>query len=213
VKLSDVLAQGLLRKLKETLPLAIGSTLHSKEGTALFVGKNLMKGATDGGLAMTTLLLPSSILLLAVVDDLRSRKVHNGLTITAMIVALVFSIFVGGWSGFQTALLGGATALALCLPMFVFGVLGGGDVKLLIALGFATSSSAVFDILIYSLLWGALLGLTRIVISGESKQFFANLLHLALFRKSPGSKLHKIPYTVALLFAWLTHMSLNGWGM
>ncbi len=66
--------------------------------------------------------------------DLRSRRIPNWLTMSGIVAGLV----VRGWMGpgpVLSGLLGVALALLLALPFFVAGVLGGGDAKLLMAVG------------------------------------------------------------------------------
>src|SRR5262245_28945235 len=71
----------------------------------------------------------------ACVTDLRSRRIPNVLTFGAAGAALVYGAMTGGWTGLGNAALGWLIgALAFIVP-FALGGLGGGDVKLLAAIG------------------------------------------------------------------------------
>jgi prepilin peptidase CpaA len=71
----------------------------------------------------------------ACVTDLRTRRIPNVLTFGAAATALLAYAIVQGTDGFLLSLGGWAVGTALFLPFFLLGGLGGGDVKLLGALG------------------------------------------------------------------------------
>lgn len=66
--------------------------------------------------------------------DVRERRVPNELTVGGLALALALAAFAG-WSGVLAALAGAGIAFAVALPVFLAGGLGGGDVKLLTAVG------------------------------------------------------------------------------
>jgi prepilin peptidase CpaA len=73
--------------------------------------------------------------LAAAVIDLRTRRVPNALTGGIAGVGLAMALTPWGQVGAGAALAGGLLGLALMLPGYLFGGTGGGDVKLLAALG------------------------------------------------------------------------------
>src|SRR5919108_5231091 len=75
-------------------------------------------------------------LLLAVAawTDYRSRRIPNALTVSGLAVALVLRAVVGA-DAILDGLVGALLAFVLTLPLIVLGVMGGGDAKLLIAIG------------------------------------------------------------------------------
>lgn len=87
---------------------------------------------------------PSDALFLAVVVaytgvclvmDLRSRRIPNWLTVPALVLGLAAHTVMGGWSGLQFSLLGFATGFAVLFVLWLMGGGGGGDVKMMSALG------------------------------------------------------------------------------
>src|SRR4051812_40910201 len=72
---------------------------------------------------------------IAVLTDLRWGRIYNWLTLPAALLGIVASGICFGWSGLLQAILGILAGLLLYGWMFHIGVLGGGDVKLLMALG------------------------------------------------------------------------------
>jgi prepilin peptidase CpaA len=71
---------------------------------------------------------------------------------------MVFHVFMTGASGFLLALSGWAVGLMLFLPFFLLGGMGGGDVKLLAALGAWIGPGDVIWLAIYTSLAGGVLG-------------------------------------------------------
>lgn len=147
------------------------------------------------------------ILFCGMLDDLRSQKVHNKLILVLFFVALLSLIALHGVYALPSALLSFALALAFGIPLVLVGAIGGGDMKLLAVFGLATHISAVLGVAIYSLLWGALLGLVRAGFMGKLQDLVLSTTQLLWVRGATHSAL-KIPYTVALFFGWLTHLTL-----
>ncbi len=107
-----------------------------------------------------SLLVPVAVLTFAsaaVFTDVKSRKIPNWLTVSSFVAALVVHSITGGWGGLLSSLCGFATGFAILLTLFLIGGGGGGDVKLMGAVGAWVGvwptllifvSSAVFVILI-----------------------------------------------------------------
>ncbi len=167
---------------------------------------------TMNGLNVFAFFVPTFILLAGVTDDLLSRKVHNWLVVSAVMVALVFQIFLGGWEAVSLGLLGFASAFFLCLPLVLAKMLGAGDMKLLMAFGLSTNISSVLGVTIFSLVWGALLGLFQALIRGEMKSLLVNTLKIAGMKK-PHGDYHRVPYTIAMFFGWLTQLTMEQTGV
>jgi len=74
-------------------------------------------------------------LVWAAVQDVRTRTIRNELTVAMVVAGLVQSCLATGTVGPGQAALGMAAGFGLGLGMFVLGALGGGDVKLLAAVG------------------------------------------------------------------------------
>ena len=164
-------------------------------------------------LAVLSYLLPSLILIAGLVDDLRSKKVHNWLTLSAAVIAIGSAGLFNGMAGLQTALLSLTVAIGLTIPLFLARMIGGGDVKLIFAFALATDATAVLWVLMYAFIWGALLGLIRVTLQKELIQLLINTAKIATFDKSRKQlSLHKIPFTVALVFGWLTHLAVGPFG-
>ncbi len=71
----------------------------------------------------------------ALVTDLRSRRIPNVLTVSAFALALVFHLWISGWSGLGFAIAGFGVGFGVMLVLWLIGGGGGGDVKLMGAVG------------------------------------------------------------------------------
>jgi prepilin peptidase CpaA len=76
-----------------------------------------------------------TILAVACITDLRTRRIPNLLTFSAAGLALLFHFITGGVSAVGWSLAGYALGAVLFFPMFALRGMGAGDVKLLAAVG------------------------------------------------------------------------------
>jgi len=88
--------------------------------------------------------------------DVRERRLPNALTVGAFAVALLLRA-PQGLDALVAGLLGAVLAFGLALPFFLVGGLGGGDVKLLAAVGaFLGPRSLWFALLVMALVGGVM---------------------------------------------------------
>ncbi len=160
------------------------------------------------GLLQTALAL--TLLIAGVVDDLRSRKVHNQIIIVGLIVSLLFLVFAKGPSSLLIAGLSMATAFVIALPVYMLRVFGGGDYKLFIVLSLLMTWEQVLITLGASMIWGSLLGVFQIILKGQGKEFAHNLMALGQRVKISDEKTHKVPFTIALFFGYLSALYYGG---
>ncbi len=152
----------------------------------------------------------SAILVAGVVDDLRSRKFHNWLFLTCAAIAVIAVVVMNGPAGMLMGLLGFAAGFALLTPLVLMRVIGAGDMKLLAAFGIVAGWEAVLTVSIAALLWGAVFGLVRTMLRGEIKTLASNMFSIAVLKERQGLTLQTMPFTVAILMGWLTHLVITG---
>lgn len=88
--------------------------------------------------------------------DLRERRLPNALTVGAFATAMVLRIPLG-LEALSAGFLGALLAFGLALPFFLVGGLGGGDVKLLTAVGaFLGPRNLWFALLVMALVGGVM---------------------------------------------------------
>ena len=87
----------------------------------------------------------------AAVTDYRSGKIYNWLTLPALALGLIVAGFEG-WATILSATAGVGVAAAVFIPLFLTGIFGGGDAKLLMALGTVLGAGGVFLLICVSIL-------------------------------------------------------------
>jgi len=141
--------------------------------------------------------------------DLWARRVPNVLTFGAAAAALAFHLIDGGWPGLGWSALGWLTGLVLFLPFFALGGMGGGDVKLLAALGAWLGPGATVWLAIYAALAGGVLAILVSSATGYLRQALANIWALLTFWRVVGVQSHpgltlqsagapRLPYAVPI---------------
>ena len=94
------------------------------------------------------------------------------------------------------------------LPLFLMGATGAGDLKFMMSFGILMGTIPILEVFIYSLFWGALIGILQSLLAGKIFPLIRNLTGF-LYKLKP-SKVQKIPYTMAILLGWLTHRFQGG---
>ena len=118
-----------------------------------------------------------SLWLLALcASDLRSRRLPNVLTIGGAAVALVARMGNGGWPSAWSGAMGGVLcALLLFVPFFLHAA-GGGDVKMLFAVGAVLGRGRAVGVLFWVSLSGLVLALLFLVLGRVDRR---RLVHYA----------------------------------
>ena len=124
------------------------------------------------------------------VTDLRMRRVPNALTFGAAAAALLFHLADGGWSGLGWSAAGWLTGLALFLPFFALSGIGGGDVKLLAALGAWLGPGATVWLALYAAIAGGVLAILVSSATGYLREAFRNVWGLLMFWRVVGFRPH-----------------------
>lgn len=147
----------------------------------------------------------------AAVTDVKAARIPNALTLLGAIAGLVAHGWLPGGGGMLNAIAGAAAGFAVFFPIFALGGLGGGDVKLMAALGAWLGWPAVLMAALYTALAGGVLAVGVAVAHGYLGQALANLRRLARFwliagvRPEPSLTLAegrgpRLPYAVPILF-------------
>jgi prepilin peptidase CpaA len=143
----------------------------------------------QGVLANFFVAVLAAMLIVAATGDLRSRRIPNWLNLAIALTAIPFW-WMSGLSLWPDV----ATQIAIAAGVFVFfailfhvGMMGGGDVKLLAALGLWLPLASVVKLLVIMSLAGGVL----------------TLVMLARRRRASSEEKTEVPYGVAIAFAGL----------
>jgi prepilin peptidase CpaA len=152
-----------------------------------------------------------AVALAGCVTDLHSRRVPNTLTFGAAILAALFALVTSGLPGLVWAVSGWAVGLLLFLPLFALRGLGGGDVKLLAALGAWLGPAATLWVALWAALLGGPLALIVAFGAGYLRTAFSNVWSLLMFWRVAGLRPHptvnlgtpgapRLPYALPIAF-------------
>jgi prepilin peptidase CpaA len=108
----------------------------------------------------------AAVLLVAGVTDLRSCKIPNWLTISAMVSGLLGHSLINGLPGLMFSAKGLGLGLAMFLLFYLMGGMGAGDVKLLAAVGSFIGAEGVFSAGIMTMLLGGLYAIATMIAHG-----------------------------------------------
>ena len=110
----------------------------------------------------------------AVWFDLRERRIPNALTLGALAIAIVLRA-PAGLDAVVDGLLGSGIAFGLALVFFLLGGLGGGDVKLLAAVGAFLGPDRLWPALFITAMVGGAMAVVTILRHGAVRQTALNL--------------------------------------
>lgn len=151
---------------------------------------------------------------LAAISDVRRRRIPRGLCLLGLGAGLLFHFLEGGWRG---ALGAASLGLALGVLLFQLGALGGGDGKMLAALGALLGWRLWLAMLGWALILAGVLAVLQLARRGALRQGLKNILELLQGwfsgQRQPKPELHvgnsgavRAPFAVPLALATLLVM-------
>ena len=159
-----------------------------------------------------------AVIAIATYTDWRWRLIKNILTVPAVALGLLLHFLGSGWPGLAFALLGLAVGFGLMMIPFVFGQMGGGDVKLMAAIGSLLGAYATMNVFLYTTLAGGLLAILFAVFRKEGFKSLRRTWQLAkgllIFQTVPnmnseGEPAATMPYGLAIAVGTLTFLMLG----
>jgi len=145
--------------------------------------------------------------LIAVYTDFRKRLIENWLTLPAIAAGFLLNFIGYGWQGILLSGLGLLTGVGIFMLPFLFGRLGGGDVKLMGAIGALLGSYSALNVALYAFLAGGLLAIYASTLNKSLNDTInrVRLLTRNLFRRGAAARTsicwqsnETIPYGVAI---------------
>ncbi len=160
-------------------------------------------------MVMDRVILVISVVLIvvAVYTDIRWRLIKNSITLPAIVIGLLLNILGSGWQGLLHSLIGFWVGAGLMMIPFLFGQMGGGDIKLMAALGTLLGGHSILNIFFYTTIAGGVLAVIVIIARGELASTLKRiwqLLKSILIARAPAAglaqfdKSTKIPYGLAI---------------
>jgi prepilin peptidase CpaA len=111
--------------------------------------------------------------------DWRTRRIPNWLTVPGALAGLAANAFLQGWHGALISLEGAGLALGLLLPLVLLRGFGGGDWKLMGAMGAVLGWREMLAVLFASALISGVMAVFQMVAARRVKETLWNALTLA----------------------------------
>ena len=119
--------------------------------------------------------LPLFILLgIAVVTDVRSRRIPNWLNLLIVVTGLGNAAFSGVPVSFTHALLGMLAGFGILIIPFALGAMGGGDVKMLAGIGAWLGAMATVQVYAVAAVVGLIVVITQCAATGRLTRLISN---------------------------------------
>lgn len=154
------------------------------------------------------ILFLTGILIIAVVTDLRFRKIPNWLTFPAMLIGIGYHTYMHSYHGLIFSVSGLFLGIALFIPFYLAAGMGAGDVKLLGGVGAVLGVKGVFIAFLGTGIIGGVYALIVLAIHGylgeTVKRYWAMFTAFVITRKflyiPPGGtkKMPALCYGVAI---------------
>ncbi|REE67263.1 prepilin peptidase CpaA [Paenibacillus taihuensis] len=133
----------------------------------------------------------------AFVSDIRSMRIPNVLTVSFFAAGMVVHLYTGGLDGVVYALLGGLAGLVPLIVIYSLKGIGAGDVKFFAALGTIVGAVNVLHVLMYSILYGGLLGALLLAYNRTlGRKLMLGIVSVFVSSKVEGTK---FPFMIAVV--------------
>jgi prepilin peptidase CpaA len=117
-----------------------------------------------------------TLILIAAVYDVLYRRIPNWLTIAGVLAGIALNSFIyRGWPGLRLSLVGLAVGFAAYFILYSLRAMGGGDVKLMAAVGALVGVRDWFGIFLITAIVGGIAGLAMVAMRGRLKKTLWNV--------------------------------------
>ena len=123
---------------------------------------------------------------IAAASDLKARTIPNWLVLIGIVLGFGMNVYLFAWDGLVRSAMGFGLAAAVYLPMFALRAMGGGDVKLMAAVGCIAGARNWFVIFLFTSILGGIAAvamlLSRGILAGTLRNVGYILSELAQLR-------------------------------
>ncbi len=162
----------------------------------------------------------AGVVVAAGICDLKKGRVYNWLTYPAIAAGLAFGAIQGhlegsAWQGFTNHLAGFGIGFGVLFLAYVMGGMGGGDVKLMAAVGAFGGWPGALHAVMYSFLAGVVIGLVLVIGRGQVRTFLRRFGAAVRLLSMPGVKTDTavpestvgVPFGFAVCLGTLLHVA------
>lgn len=127
--------------------------------------------------------------LTAATGDVRFRKIPRAFTTAGLAAGLLFHVIYGGFASAAAATI---VAFAIGVALFQLGAIGGGDVKLIVALGAMLGFKPWLFAMEMAVFTAGAMALVQVVHRGKVRQTLTNVGQTLRWVASRGAKAHPV---------------------
>jgi prepilin peptidase CpaA len=154
------------------------------------------------------------VAIVGAVKDLRGRRIPNLLTYSGLLSGLAVRLAVSGWPALKGGAVGVLLAGGIFFVLFALGSVGGGDVKLMAAVGAWAGVAQVVTILLAASIFGGVMAAICVLSRKQVRQTILNTVELIRHHLTSGLQPHpalnvrqagslRIPYGLAIAMGTL----------
>ena len=146
----------------------------------------------------------------ASIEDLVHRQISNWISLSAFVAGVVLHVVTEGWRGGLSAVLGCAAGFGVFLIFYIFGGMGGGDVKLMAGFGAVLGVKKLIAAALWTAACGGVFAAAAIAFSGlrglwRSYRAVRSQASVGVVAENPKRPLQSIPYAPAIAAGvWLS---------
>ncbi len=160
------------------------------------------------------------VLLLSLITDLTRQRIYNWVTLPGIALGFLINGLFNGLYGLKSAGLGFGIGFGLLFVIFLFDGIGGGDVKLMGAIGAIKGYPFIISALVYSILVGGFIAFAVLIWKKKFLRTMRNIFFFMIskifpFILSPGldkEKMERVPFGIAIVIGtvWAMVMEFLG---
>jgi prepilin peptidase CpaA len=163
----------------------------------------------------------AAILFVAVVTDVKARKIPNRLVYTGLVLGPLCQALLPSGDGVWVSLLGMGLGLAVFLPLYLLRAMGAGDVKLMAMVGGFIGPRPLIGATLATFVSGGIMAVSAALMKHEFRRLVENL-KLMLFGSAikaasrqlpipdqPVASVGKLPYAIAIAVGTLGYLLWN----
>jgi len=167
------------------------------------------------------------LLLIAAITDYRTHRIPNWLVLSGALFGVIYNIAVPPFlhASWLWPLQGLGLGFVVFLPLYLLGVMGAGDVKLMAMVGAIIGPIDTVWVLLYTMITGGVLSIVMVLARGTATRLWRNLstlFQLGFLNMLSGVRpdLHidarlsagKLPYGVAIAIGTIGYLTLHQLG-
>jgi prepilin peptidase CpaA len=168
------------------------------------------------------------LLIVAALIDFRTHKIPNWLVLAGTLFGIIYNLAYPPFvqAGILWPLEGMGLGFIIFLPLYLIGVMGAGDVKLMAMVGSIIGPVDMIWVLLYTMIVGGALSVLLVLLRGTAMRMFQNLLtifrlgfmstlsgHKPQFGIDTTASAGKLPYGVAIAIGTIGYLVFHQLGL